>query len=169
LIVPKEVPMRFSRILVPTDFSAGAEEAARTAMALAAAVGGRVELVHLYNPPSLMLPDGSTFGATPAQLVETTDRAEAALAQSLQRLRAHGDGTVELDGCTRMGSAADEILRLAESGRYDLVVMGTHGRTGIRRLMLGSVAENVLRRASIPVLTVRELDPHAPRADADAR
>jgi nucleotide-binding universal stress UspA family protein len=158
--------MRFSRILVPTDFSTGAQHAALTAIALAAAVGGRVKLVHLYNPPSLMLPDGSTFAATPAQLVEATDRAEAALAAALRALRALADERVEIDGCTLMGSAADEILRLADSGRYDLIVMGTHGRTGIRRLMLGSVAETVLRHAPIPVLTVREPEQLSSSLDA---
>src|SRR6266576_2695515 len=91
LSAPEEVAMRFSRILVPTDFSTGAQHAAFTAMALAAATGGRVKLVHLYNPPSLMLPDGSTFAATPAQLVEATDRAEAALAEALRALRAQRD------------------------------------------------------------------------------
>ena len=160
--------MRFSRILVPTDFSTGAQHAAFTAMELAAATGGSVKLVHLYNPPSLMLPDGSTFAATPAQLLESTDRAEAALAEELHALRARSDARVQVDGCTLMGAAAAEILRLAESGRYDLIVMGTHGRTGIRRLMLGSVAETVLRHAPIPVLTVREPEAPAARADAEA-
>jgi nucleotide-binding universal stress UspA family protein len=148
--------MRFTRILVPTDFSSGAEHAAHAAVELAAVVGGQVELVHLYNPPSLMLPDGSTFAATPAQLLEATEGAEAALAEAVRALRARCDGRVTIEGQALMGSPAEEILRLAESGRYDVVVMGTHGRTGIRRLVLGSVAEKVLRRASIPVLTVRE-------------
>jgi nucleotide-binding universal stress UspA family protein len=160
--------MRFTNILVPTDFSTGAEHAAAAAVALAAAVGGRVELAYLYNPPSLMLPDGSTFAATPAQLLESTARAEAALADSLQALRARAGGGVTIEGHAFMGPAAEEILRLADSGRYDLIVMGTHGRTGIRRLMLGSVAEKVLRRASIPVLTVREPDAQDVRQATDA-
>jgi len=150
--------MGFSRILVPTDFSTGAEHAARAAVELAAKLGASIELIHLYNPPSLMMPDGSTFAASPAELVAVTESAEAAIGAAVQALRAHGGGRVMITGQALMGSAADEILRLADSGRYDLVVMGTHGRTGIRRLVLGSVAERVLRRASIPVLTVREPD-----------
>jgi nucleotide-binding universal stress UspA family protein len=161
--------MRFSRILVPTDFSTGAENAALTAVALAAAVGGRVDLVHWYNLPALMTPDGSTFGPTAAQLVEAGERADAALGEALQALRARAGGRVRIEGATRIGSAADEILRIAETGRYDLIVMGTHGRTGIRRLMLGSVAENVLRRAPIPVLTVRAHDAEDARAASDPR
>jgi len=152
--------MRFSRILVPIDFSTGADEAAVVAAAMARQLGGSIELVHVYNPPSIMLPDGSTFAPTPAQLVEASDHAEHALDAARRALVARvGDG-VRVDSCTRIGAAADEIVRLADSGKYDLVVMGTHGRTGIRRLVLGSVAEKVLRRASIPVLTVRDPASH---------
>ena len=153
--------MRFSRILVPTDFSTGAEEAAVVAAAFARQVGGTIELLHVYNPPSILLPDGSTFAPTPAQLVEASERADSALADACRALVARiGDG-VRVESSSRIGAAADEIVRLAGSGKYDLVVMGTHGRTGLRRLVVGSVAEKVLRRASIPVLTVREPASHA--------
>ena len=64
-----------------------------------------------------------------------------------------------------MGSAAEEIVHAAESGQFDVVVMGTHGRSGIGRLLLGSVAETVMRHAQIPVLTVRE-GPRAMHAEA---
>ncbi len=159
--------MRFSRILVPTDFSTGAENAAVVAGALAAAVGGRIDLVHVYQLPSVMLPDGSTFPPTPAELLEVNERADAALADAKRALSSRVEGVVRVDGRTIIGSAADEIVRLADSGEYDMVVMGTHGRTGLRRLILGSVAEKVLRHASIPVLTVREPDAHDRLAHAD--
>lgn len=161
--------MRFSKILVPTDFSSGAEKAALVAAGLAAAVGGRVKLVHVYSPPSVMLPDGSTFAATPAELVAANDHAEAALAEAKRALAERVGTSIPIDGCTLIGSAADEIVRLADSGKYDLVVMGTHGRSGIRRLVLGSVAEKVLRRAGIPVLTVRDPDSHVEAEAAHAR
>ena len=148
--------MRFSRILVPTDFSTGAEHAAVAAAELARSLGGTVTLLHVYNPPSLMFPDGSTFAPTPAQLVEASERADEDLAVASRALASRlGDG-VDIRTATAIGDAADEIVRLADSGRFDVVVMGTHGRTGLRRLVLGSVAEKVLRRATIPVLTVRE-------------
>ena len=147
--------MRFSRILVPTDFSSAAENAADVALALGAAVGGQLLLVHVYNPPSVMLPDGSTFPPTPAQLLAADESAEAALADTKRALASRSGAAVSIDTCALIGSAAEEIVRLADSGRYDLIVMGTHGRSGIRRLLLGSVAESVSRRASIPVLTVR--------------
>jgi len=153
-----EADMRFTRILVPTDFSTGAENAAVAACAFARAVGGSITLLNIYNPPSLMLPDGSTFAPTPAELVEATQRADHALAAHKRALTERVGGHVAIEVASTIGDAADEILRLAESGKYDIVVMGTHGRTGIRRMMLGSVAEKVLRRAPIPVLTVREHD-----------
>ena len=159
--------MSYKRILVPTDFSTGAEHAARAAVELAADLGATIELVHLYYPPSLMMPDGSTFGPSPAELVAVTEGAEAGLARAVRALREASNGRVKIDGQALMGPAADGILRLADSGHYDLVVMGTHGRTGIRRLVLGSVAERVVRRASIPVLTVRE--PHVDSPSADLR
>ena len=155
--------MRFSRILVPTDFSTGAEQAAVIAAELAREVGGSIELVHVYVPPSIMLPDGSTFAPTPAELVEANERADFALQAASRALVARIGGGVRVDASSRIGGAADEIVRLANSGRYDVVVMGTHGRTGIRRLVVGSVAEKVLRHASIPVLTVRA--PEAPAAE----
>jgi nucleotide-binding universal stress UspA family protein len=153
-----EENMRFTRILVPTDFSPGGENAAVAACAFARAVGGTIRLFHVYNPPSLMLPDGSTFAPTPAELVQATERADHALAALERTLAARVGGAVAIEVASAIGDAADEILRLAESGDYDVIVMGTHGRTGIRRMMLGSVAEKVLRRAPIPVLTIREHD-----------
>ena len=152
--------MPFSRILVPTDFSTGAAQAARLAAELAATMGGTIRLIHVINPPALVLPDGSTVVATPAQLVELTERADDELSDARRALLAEmpPGKTVDVEASSLMGDAADEILRLAGSGHYDLIVMGTHGRTGIRRLMLGSVAEKVLRHAAVPVLTVREAD-----------
>ncbi|HEX4458852.1 MAG TPA: universal stress protein [Polyangia bacterium] len=148
--------MRFSRILVPTDFSASADEAAAVAGALAATAGGTVTLLYVYNPPSLMLPDGSTFVVTPSELVQESERAEADVARAKQALAGTLDPKVHVAAATAMGVPAQEIQRMAASGDFDIVVMGTHGRTGLRRVLLGSVAEQVLRHASIPVLTVRE-------------
>jgi len=150
--------MRFKRILVPTDFSTGAENAAAVACAFARAVGGTIELLHVFHPPSLMLPDGSTFPPTPSELIEATERADGALAVQKRALTERLEGAVDVDVASTIGDPADEILRLAASGDYDVIVMGTHGRTGIRRMMLGSVAEKVLRHAPIPVLTIREHD-----------
>lgn len=146
--------MRFKRILVPTDFSANAMPAAEVAVALAPTAGGAIELVHVYGPPGIILPDGSAFPATADELWGVTERAETALAQARAAVVARAAG-IEVTAQALMGAPADEILRLAESGHYDLIVMGTHGRTGLRRLLMGSIAEAVMRRSPIPVLTIR--------------
>lgn len=146
--------MRFTHILVPIDFSANAAVAIDVAVALARAVGGTIELVHVYGVPAIMLPDGSTFASSPSELLSVTERVEAELSAAKQAAVAGAAG-VAVVAQSLMGAPADEIVRLAGSGRYDVVVMGTHGRTGLRRLLMGSIAESVVRRSPIPVLTVR--------------
>lgn len=146
--------MQLGRILVPTDFSASATRAAELALAIAGSVGGRVTLLYVYAAPSLMTPDGSTFVASPAELLAITEHAEAQLADFQRRVEAHAGG-VPVEARAALGVAAPEILRLADSGEFDLVVMGTHGRRGLGRLVLGSVAETVMRGSIIPVVTVR--------------
>lgn len=146
--------MRLQRILVPTDFSPSAEHAGDVAVTLAGAVGGTVTLVHVYATPTIMTPDGSTFVATPAELLAATEHAEAAVADAARRLGERAGG-VPVSGMAVLGAAAQQILALAASGDYDLVVIGTHGRRGLGRIVLGSVAETVMRRSLIPVVTVR--------------
>lgn len=151
--------MRLSRILVPTDFSASAAHAAEVALALARSVDGRITLLHAYVPAAVITPDGSTFVAPPTHLLDLTEQAEAELAEAQKALAARSGG-VPIDARAVIGGAAEEILRLADSGEFDVVVMGTHGRRGLGRLILGSVAETVTRRAPIPVVTVRAAGEH---------
>ena len=152
--------MRLSHILCPTDFSPSAEHAADVALALASSVGGSITLLHAYIPPAVVAPDGSTFLPAPARLLDVTDAAEAALADARRKLAARSGG-VPIDARAVIGAAAEEIVRCAETGQFDLIVMGTHGRRGIGRLVLGSVAETVMRRAPVPVVTVRSAgEPH---------
>jgi nucleotide-binding universal stress UspA family protein len=149
--------MRLQRILVPIDMSGTAERAVEVALELAHAIGGQLTLLYVYGAPATVLPDGSTFAASARELVEVSSRADEALADIRRQLetRAAAAG-VQVATETRLGPVAQEIIEAAESGAYDLVVMGTHGRTGLGRLLLGSVAESVMRQARIPVLTVRE-------------
>ncbi|MDB4970216.1 MAG: UspA domain protein [Myxococcales bacterium] len=157
--------MHFARILVPTDFSTSAASAIEVAVALAAQVGGSIDLVHVFNPPALMLPDGSTFVASPMALCQASEHADVAMAEATRAIEKIVGGRVRVGGYTRIGPAVDEIVRLASSGEYDVVVMGTHGRTGVGRLLLGSVAEGVMRRSPIPVITTRQ--PASPSARVD--
>ena len=135
-------------ILHPTDFSASSEYAFRLARALARDQVARLIVLHVGPQPLTAL--GGTAAVPP--LPEEYGRAE--LERMLQKIQAP-----ELDDRFEhrlvFGDTVPEILRAAVGSRADLVVMGTHGRTGLGRLLLGSTAEQVLRRATCPVLTVR--------------
>jgi len=139
------------KILVPTDFSAGAQVAVDQALAMAQAFGASVTLFHVYTLPSYVFPDGSTFVAG----VEVTTRIEGDVTDALSRAARDAERRSGVPVLTRsqIGPPYEEIVRAAED--FDLVVMGTHGHTGLRHLFLGSVAEKVVRHARCPVLTVR--------------
>lgn len=158
------------RILVPTDFSPCSCEALDHAAELAERYGATLVVLHVWQTPTLMrasdaLPLGVGDGyQTLAHMAR--ERASAEMDDFLAPL-------VEREGLwfrrqIEMGEPADTILAVAEQGHFDLVVMGTHGRTGIKRMILGSVAEQVSRRATCPVLTIRQpavchwLQPEAP-------
>jgi nucleotide-binding universal stress UspA family protein len=153
--------MRIRKILVPIDFSEGARHAMHEALDLAVTLGAEVTLLHTYVIPSYALPDGSVVMTTAQAYSEIVARADAEL------LRAAEDAKfwrVPVSTRTEEGAPADAIVRVAGEGGYDLVVMGTHGRTGLKHFIMGSVAERVVRLSAIPVLTVRER--RAPSAHA---
>jgi nucleotide-binding universal stress UspA family protein len=158
--------MRFSSILLATDFSPSADHAADVALALAQAVGGTIEMVHAFIAPVVVGPDGGAFAADTDDLTAATESAQAALLEARRQLEARAGG-VPIRSQALLGPAVEELLRLAASGRYDILIMGSHGRTGMRRLLLGSVTEAVTRRSPIPVLAVR-LPEEARVAETDA-
>jgi nucleotide-binding universal stress UspA family protein len=142
----------FKKILVPTDFSVHAEEATRIAVDLSRRYEASIMLVYVYEPVSYALPEGYIL-YTPPQLDRMFAEFDTRLAGAKSAVESAGVGRVE----TRLlqGFAAGEICELASNGAFDLIVMGTHGRAGFKRLLLGSVAERVVRMAPCPVLTVR--------------
>jgi len=140
------------KILLPTDFSPCAEPAVNMGIDLARAFQAQLLLLYVYNAPLYLGPLGESY-MVPATLVESLRRdAERALAQLRQRADAAG---VSAETLAAEGLATDVIVEVARSQGVDLIVMGTHGRTGFRHFMLGSVAERVVRSAPCPVLTVR--------------
>jgi nucleotide-binding universal stress UspA family protein len=141
------------RILVPHDFSETAERALAFALDLADKLGARVTLMHAYEVPSYAFPEGPALTAEMAGTLERAAR--AAIEGVAERARRPG---VELDIELRQGIPWSEIVRLAKDSNADLVVMGTHGRRGFARMLLGSVAEKVVRTAPCPVLTVHGTD-----------
>jgi len=132
-------------ILYPTDFSERSACAFPLACALARDHGARLIVLHVTSVPAIAY----LGGVMPSpQIVKDRDE----LRQKLEELRAPG---VRVEHRVLEGDAVTEILRTAREYSAELIVMGTHGWTGFSRLLLGSVAESVLRRATCPVLTVK--------------
>jgi nucleotide-binding universal stress UspA family protein len=150
---PKEFIMKaFKKILVPTDFSAHSDEAIRVACDLAQRYGATISVLHVYEPVAYTLPEGYLLH-TPDQL--TLLFAEWARRLDQAKTLARQWGAPHVDSQQVDGIPYEEIAESARTGGYDLIVMGTHGRRGLDRLVMGSVAEKVLRHASCPVMCVR--------------
>jgi len=135
-------------ILYPTDFSAHARLGFEVACALAGEGGGRLVVLHVERPPLASL--GGIAGVPP--LPDEYDR--EGLWEQLQRIQPARPG-IAIEHHLEYGEPESVILQTAQEVGADLIVMGTHGRTGLRRLLMGSVAEHVVRKAACPVLTVR--------------
>ncbi|MBO0696975.1 MAG: universal stress protein [Zavarzinella sp.] len=144
---------RIRTILHPTDFSPGSDVAFRYACDLAQDYDAKVLVVYAQGP---VIP----FGADGVVISPDMDELRAVAEQQLAGIRP-ADSAVRLERVYRDGPAAGVILDVAAEAKADLIVMGTHGRTGIGRLFLGSVAEEVLRKAPCPVLTVKATAPPA--------
>ncbi|MGH7315769.1 MAG: universal stress protein [Candidatus Rokuibacteriota bacterium] len=143
----------FYRIVVPTDFSDCAQEAWRLARGVAAAPGSELILTHVLTEMP-QYGEGRFITADAGKIQEEARRwVEAALEDWVAKARAEG---LSARSALRAGAPHEEIVALARDERADLVVIGTHGRGGVSRALLGSVADRVVRLAPCPVLTVRE-------------
>jgi universal stress protein A len=143
----------FTNILVPTDFSEGAEAALRLASDLSHRFAIPLTLLYVFEPADYPLPNGYVV-FTSQQFERMSEEFKQRLAQAERAALDAGANRVT----TRVlhGWATGEITQLATDGKFDLIVMGTHGRSGLKHLLLGSVAERVVRTAPCPVLTVRK-------------
>jgi nucleotide-binding universal stress UspA family protein len=144
----------FTRILVPTDFSDPSDAALDYARALADKFGGSLHLLHVIEPVYARgaFSNEVYIGAAPGAYELLATDAQAKLADRVlpsDRTR-YGTTTEVITGLS-----AETIVEYAADHHIDLIVMGTHGRTGLAHLVMGSVAEHVVRRALCPVLTVR--------------
>ena len=156
-----------TRILVPTDFSETADAALAYAKTLAERLGASLHLVHVFIDPYLVAayaPEVYTPPPPDARerlLAEVNDRLFERLdTEDAQRF--HGTRAVT------SGLTAPQITAYAAQHDIDLIVMGTHGRRGVAHLLLGSVAEHVVRTARCPVLTIRAEHAHPKQAEAKA-
>ena len=140
------------RILFPTDFSEPARKAQKYAMALADVFGAELHLLHVVPFAVMPFPDSSTEWALPADdLKSQVAAAEQHLAKELGPDWPEERHTVH---SAVVGFAVDEIVKYAHNHEIGMIVIGTHGRTGLSHLLLGSVAEKLVRLATCPVLTV---------------
>ena len=134
-------------ILVPTDFSEGSESAVRYAFEFAQGVGAKVHLLHAYMLP-VFPEDGGMMQRLMKEMQTAGERGLGEIAEKYRSTGALGSATVKI------GDPRDLILQAAVDLKADLILMGTHGRRGFKRMFLGSVAEYVVRTATCGVLVV---------------
>jgi universal stress protein A len=148
------MPTTYRHILCPVDFSPPCRAALRAAAELAVKFDSALTLVHVYQIPVLGYPEatpGSPFRTTMAELAGKELAEWKHEAEKLVR-RSVTAANVE-------GVPWDQIVKYAHEHQSDLIVVGTHGRTGLKHVLIGSVAERVVRHAACPVLVVRESQP----------
>ena len=147
----RPAPIQIKRILVPTDFSAHASDALDHARSLAEKFNARLTLLHVFEPINL------AYESVSAQMVECAQRAEDDARELLADLYAdlkEAPGPA-VHSVFVTGRPEEKIVSMAKKLKQDLIVISTHGHTGLKHLFLGSVAERVLRHANCPVLVLR--------------
>jgi nucleotide-binding universal stress UspA family protein len=145
--------MRRGVILHPTDFSPASRGAFARALAEARAGGGELVIVHVLSTMMPFVGDEYVSPQTYADVLETARiHGQKQLDKLVAKARAAG---ARVRGLLLEGTAADTIVRTARSRRADVIVMGTHGRTGLTRMLMGSVAGRVIGTAPCPVMTVK--------------
>lgn len=145
----------YQHILVPTDGSATSDKAVTEAIAMARLSGGSIRLLHLVDALTVAsVADG--FASYAAEVLPLLREAgEKVLEAARQRVAAAGVGVETTLREVVAGRVCDLVQQEAAAWPADLIVIGTHGRRGVQRLLLGSDAEQILRSATVPVLLVR--------------
>jgi nucleotide-binding universal stress UspA family protein len=146
--------MDIRSILVPTDFSECACHAVPAAASLARLTGARVVCLHVVEPVAAAV--GWVPAAEAMPLADVSERLEDAAARELPKVAAGAEFEgLEVEDVIARGEAASEIVRVASERGVDLIVISSHGRTGLGRIIFGSTAESVVRHAPCPVLVVK--------------
>lgn len=143
--------MLWKKILCPVDFSAGSREALKLAARLAIEEDAVLVIAHVWMPPTYFL--GETVGLPPSVVADVVNTAERELAE--WQTEAETLGARRVESLFLTGAPWHEIVGVAKNDQtIDLLVVGTHGRTGLRHALLGSVAEKIVRHAPCPTLVV---------------
>lgn len=141
------------RVVVPVDFSPSSQQAVDYAVDLARQYGAELHLLHvLLDLDAIAAEPGVAFAPVDEWMPQLVKLAEKKLAD----LKASVSSGLTTVTAVRDGSPGSEVVRYATDVKADLIVMSTHGRTGLKHILLGSVAENVIRHAACPVLVVRQ-------------
>lgn len=148
---PRHPLFRLKRILVPVDFSDCSRKALRYAIPFAREFGASISLLSIVHVPY----HGSDFEGISLPMLESELRSSAV--KQLEAMAAKElPAEISRDTTVRVGRPFHEIVEAAREGNADLIILATHGHTGLKHMLLGSTAENVVRHASCPVLIVRE-------------
>jgi len=139
--------MHATKILFPTDFSPASQEAMSWATSLARDSGATLLIMHVEEPP-MAYGGGELY-------IDVQENEREDLRKALVNV-VPLDHQVPFEHKLLVGDPATAIVETADNEHADLIVMGTHGRTGITRLLMGSVAESVVRKANCPVLTIKQ-------------
>ncbi|MGC2424412.1 MAG: universal stress protein [Nitrospirota bacterium] len=143
----------YDNILIPVDGSEVSNLAAEQGFLLASKLGSKVTLLYALDIAVLAIPDPEAAMANVEVMREAfREHADKLMTALKQKAASHG---VQPETLVKEGDVHDEIISLAKEKGVDLIVMGTHGRRGLNRLLLGSVAESVARRAHCAVLLIR--------------
>jgi universal stress protein A len=141
------------RILTPTDFSKSSENALLYAVAFAEKFGSKLYLLHVVQDLTWFIPEAILVApAAVPPLEEFRTAARTALDRVVKQMKLPG---IPIQAEVGEGAPFEAIIRFAREQDIDLIVMGTHGHTGLAHMLMGSVAEKVVRKAPCPVLTVR--------------
>ena len=153
--------MQIRSILLPTDFSDCGNYALSYAASLARTFGASIICVHVIEP---MVPTVGYSGVTePLPIADITDQLEDSAERELPKLAERQEcAGLEIEEVIVHGEAASEIVRVAKDRDVDLIVVSSHGRTGLGRILFGSTAEAVVRHASCPVLVVKPSQEETP-------
>jgi len=141
----------FDRVLIPTDGSDPAKSAEEMALGLAETHRATLHILFIVDQPTSVSGMGEGFSGLDGLLNALEERGQETTEAVVERAK---DRDIETTTAVRRGNPHDDILAYANDHEIDVIVMGTHGRTGVKRALLGSVTEDVVRHSEIPVLTV---------------
>lgn len=144
--------MPFKTILVPVDFSWASKSALREAIVLGKEFSSKLVLLHVIKDLPITSDYVSLYTSASSVFDKMKDKALLDIKKWAALAKASG---VRTEVITRLGEPFLEIIKIAKAKRVQLIVMGTHGRTGLEHVLIGSVAERVVRKAPCPVLTVK--------------